>query len=118
MKYKDIKTKKISLKNQIKKLKQTENKLEGSHKKLQNEINVKNKEIKQKNNLLDRIFSNTHILIAYLDRNFNFVQVNKAYASFNNKTISYYIGKNYFELYNDDKYKKRIKQYKRCFVFN
>ncbi len=105
MKDKNIKTNKTSLQNQIKKLKQSENKLEGNHKKLQNEINIKNKEIKQKNNLLDRIFSNTHILIAYLDRNFNFIQVNNAYASFNNKTINYYIGKNYFELYKDDKYK-------------
>lgn len=110
MKDKDNKTKKISLQNQIKKLKQTENKLEDSHKKLQNEINGKNKEIKQKDNLLDRIFSNTHILIAYLDRNFNFIHVNKAYASFNNKTINYYNGKKYFELYKEDKYKKIFNQ--------
>lgn len=106
MKDKGIKTNKTSLKNQIKELKQTENKLEDNHKKLQNEINGKNKEIHQKDILLDRIFSNTHILIAYLDCNFNFVQVNKTFASFNDKIINYYIGKNYFEIYKDDKHKK------------
>ena len=86
MEQKKNKSKKISLQNQIKKLKKTENKLEINHKKMQKEINGKNKEIKQKNNLLDRIFSNTHILIAYLDKNFNFIQVNNTYANYNKKT--------------------------------
>ena len=49
------------------KLKEPENELEANHIKMQQEINRKNKEIKQKTNLLERIFSNTHILIAYLD---------------------------------------------------
>ena len=105
MEQKKNKSKKISLQNQIKKLKKTENKLEINHKKMQKEINGKNKEIKQKNNLLDRIFSNTHILIAYLDKNFNFIQVNNTYANYNKKTINYYIGKNYFKLYPYEKNK-------------
>lgn len=102
--------KKESIQKQIKKFKETGNKLEANHKKLQNEINGKNKEIKQKNNLLERIFSNTHILIAYLDNNFNFIQANNTYAKFNKKTNNYYIGKNYFELYPDEKYEKIFKQ--------
>ena len=105
MKNSDKKSKKTSLQNQIKKLKKTEDKYIVNHKKLQNEINGKNKEIKQKDNLLERIFSNTHILIAYLDKNFNFIQVNNTYAHYHKKTLNYYIGKNYFKLYPYEKYK-------------
>jgi PAS domain S-box-containing protein len=103
MKHGEKKLKKESYQKQINKLKETENKLETDHKKLQ-------KEIKQKNNLLKRIFSNTHILIAYLDKNFNFIQVNNTYANYNKKIIDYYIGKNYFKLFPDNKYEKIFKQ--------
>jgi len=101
---------KESFQKQIIKLKKTGNKLKANHKKLQQEINGKDKEIKQKTILLERIFSNTHILIAYLDKNFNFVQVNNTYADFNNKTINYYIGKNYFKLFPDEKYANIFRQ--------
>jgi len=110
MKHKKMKFKEMSLENQIKELKKSGNKLEVNHKKLQNEINGKNKEIKQKDNLLNRIFSNTHILIAYLDKNFNFIQVNEAYAYYNKKTINYFIGKNYFELYPYEEHKNIFKE--------
>ncbi|MBN1798874.1 MAG: PAS domain-containing protein [Spirochaetales bacterium] len=110
MKHNEKKLKKESYQKQINKLKKTGNKLEANHKMLQNEINGKNKEIKQKNNLLERIFSNTHILIAYLDTNFNFIQVNNTYANYNKKAIDYYIGKNYFELFPDKEYEKIFKQ--------
>ncbi|MBN1409351.1 MAG: PAS domain-containing protein [Spirochaetales bacterium] len=99
MKHGEKDFKKKSYQKQIEKLKETGIKLEVNHKRLQNEI-------KQKNNLLERIFSNTHILIAYLDENFNFIQVNNTYANYNKKSINYYTGKNYFALYPDKEYKK------------
>ncbi len=110
MKQSEKKLKNESYQKQINKLKETENKLEANHKKLRNQINGKNKEIKQKNNLLKRIFSNTHILIAYLDKYFNFIQVNKTYANYNKEIIDYYVGKNYFKLFPDKEYEKIFKQ--------
>lgn len=98
--------KRLFFQNLIKKYKKKENKFIINHKKLQHEINGKNKEIARKDNLLERIFSNTHILIAYLDKDFNFIQVNNTYANYNKKTIHYYKGKNYFELYPYEKYEQ------------
>jgi signal transduction histidine kinase len=121
MENKSMNTENISLQNQIKKLKKIENKLEINHKKMQIDINGKKKEINQKNNLLERIFSNTHILIAYFDRNFNFIQVNASYAKYNKKTIRYFTGKNYFDLYpyekNSDIFEKVVETGKPYIVF-
>ncbi len=56
----------------------------------------------QKNNaLLERIFSSTEFLIAYLDADFNFIRVNRAYAEADNRTPEFFIGKNHFDLYPD-----------------
>jgi diguanylate cyclase (GGDEF)-like protein/PAS domain S-box-containing protein len=57
------------------------------------------KELREKNALLERIFNNSHILIAYLDPQFNFLQVNTAYAAAEGRTPDFFIGKNHFELY-------------------
>ncbi|MBI3779366.1 MAG: EAL domain-containing protein [Gammaproteobacteria bacterium] len=51
--------------------------------------------------LLEKIFSTTHILIAYLDAEFNFVQVNRAYAEADGRSPEFFIGKNHFALYPD-----------------
>ena len=54
----------------------------------------------QKNyELLDRIFATTHFCIVYLDRDFNFVRVNKAYADACGHPPEFFVGKNHFELY-------------------
>ena len=50
---------------------------------------------------LEQIFSKTHVMIAYMDIDFNFIRVNKAYADANGKESDYYSGKYYFELYPD-----------------
>jgi PAS domain S-box-containing protein len=49
--------------------------------------------------LLETIFEHTHTCIAYLDTQFNFVQVNRAYAEGDYKDPSYFPGKNHFDLY-------------------
>ncbi len=57
------------------------------------------KDLIQKNELLEKFFISTHILIAYLDRNFNFIRVNDTFARFADETTDYFAGKNHFELY-------------------
>jgi len=52
--------------------------------------------------LLEQIFSATHFLLAYLDSDFNFIRVNKAYAMAGNQPQDYYIGKNHFDLYHNE----------------
>ncbi|RPI22577.1 MAG: PAS domain S-box protein [Acidobacteria bacterium] len=55
--------------------------------------------IAERNKLLDRLFSITHLLLAYMDPQFNFIRVNSAYAEADGKTPDQLIGKNHFELF-------------------
>jgi PAS domain S-box-containing protein len=52
-----------------------------------------------KDEILEAIFANIHFLVAYLDRDFNFAKVNKAYADLYGQYPDSFVGKNYFELY-------------------
>ena len=63
------------------------------------------KKLYKTNELLERVFSNTHFLIAYMDTNFNFIRVNQTYAQADDHTPDFYIGKNYFDLYPNEEYK-------------
>ncbi|MFX0034140.1 MAG: PAS domain S-box protein [Candidatus Hermodarchaeota archaeon] len=49
--------------------------------------------------ILKAILDHTHMLVAYLDSQFNFVKVNRAYAKADDKDESYFPGKNHFDLY-------------------
>ncbi|MHA2039229.1 MAG: PAS domain S-box protein [Promethearchaeota archaeon] len=51
------------------------------------------------NRFLESILDNTHMLVAYLDREFNFIRVNKAYAEADEKEPSFFPGKNHFDLF-------------------
>ena len=54
----------------------------------------------QKNNeLLNKIFSTSYGLIAYMDRDFKFIRVNQAYAEADDRLPEFFIGKNHFDLY-------------------
>lgn len=59
-----------------------------------------------KNTLLDVLFESCHTPIAYMDLDFNFIRVNQAYASADEKEISFFPGKNHFELYPDQENQK------------
>ncbi len=59
--------------------------------------------VERSSELLEKIFSNTNFMIAYLDRDFNFIRVNNAYAAADNKTPEFFVGKNMFALYPNDK---------------
>ncbi len=66
---------------------------------LEDEIAIRTAELAQTVELLERIFNNSSLLIAYMDRGFNFIRVNKAYADADNKTPEYFVGRNHFDLY-------------------
>lgn len=51
------------------------------------------------NELLNRIFDTTHMQIAYLDTDFNFVRVNRAYADACRRDPDFFPGRNHFDLY-------------------
>ena len=53
----------------------------------------------QTNELLERFFSSIDTLIAYMDREFNFIRVNDTYAKSGGYPPEYFIGKNHFDLY-------------------
>lgn len=56
-------------------------------------------EAQRAQSVLQRIFDNTQFLLAYMDADFNFIQVNERYAQADNSTPDDFVGKNHFELY-------------------
>jgi PAS domain S-box-containing protein len=51
------------------------------------------------NELMERFFLSIHTLIAYMDRDFNFIRVNDTYARYGGHHPEYYPGRNHFQLY-------------------
>jgi diguanylate cyclase (GGDEF)-like protein/PAS domain S-box-containing protein len=51
------------------------------------------------NEILERIFDSTNFSVVYLDRDFNFIRVNRAYAKACGYPPEYFPGKNHFQLY-------------------
>lgn len=73
--------------------------LEGIMVDITDRIQMEDKLLKT-NVLLERIFATTESLIAYLDTDFNFIRVNRAYAnSSEGLDPDYFDGKNHFALY-------------------
>lgn len=56
-------------------------------------------ELRQSHSFLERIFDSTEVCIAYLDRDFNFLRVNRAYAAAGQHPPEFFVGKNHFALY-------------------
>jgi len=63
------------------------------------ELHDAQESLTETNALLERIFDNTHLSIAYLDRDFNFIRVNRAYADVCQREPDFFPGKNHFALY-------------------
>jgi PAS domain S-box-containing protein len=55
--------------------------------------------LRDTNELLEKVFSTTHLLIAYMDTDFNFIRVNPAYAEADGREPESFAGKNHFGLY-------------------
>ncbi|MDH5359613.1 MAG: diguanylate cyclase, partial [Gammaproteobacteria bacterium] len=60
--------------------------------------------------LLEKMFESTDVLVAYMDKDFNFLRVNKSYADSEDKTPEYFVGRNYFSEYPDDENGRRFSQ--------
>ncbi|MCC6346051.1 MAG: PAS domain-containing protein, partial [Nitrospirales bacterium] len=54
------------------------------------------------NELLEKVFSNIHVMVAYMDTRFNFIRVNRAYAEADEHAPDFFIGRNHFDLYPDE----------------
>lgn len=61
--------------------------------------------LNKSNELLERVFSSTHFLVAYLDKNLDFIRVNQAYAKADGHTPDFYAGRHYFELFPNEENK-------------
>ena len=55
--------------------------------------------LQQEQEIRGRFFDSIDTLIAYMDRDFNFIQVNEAYARADGRPAGFFTGKNHFELY-------------------
>ncbi|MEJ2627738.1 MAG: PAS domain S-box protein [bacterium] len=62
-------------------------------------IKIWEEKIEKERDLLKNIMENTHSMMAYLDRDFNFIHVNTAYAKGSGHTINDLLGKNHFTLF-------------------
>lgn len=61
-------------------------------------------------NLFESFFISTLTPLVLLDKNFNFIKVNEAYAKICNLNISEFSGHNYFELHPDDEIRSAFKR--------
>jgi len=46
--------------------------------------------------LLNSVFDTTHMMVAYMDCDFNFIQVNRAYAQANGRAVQYFFWEELF----------------------
>ncbi len=49
--------------------------------------------------LLETMFSSIDLMVAYMDKEFNFIRVNRAYAAADEREPEFYVGKNHFGLF-------------------
>jgi len=76
--------------------------LEKLNRQLMNEIARHNETarlLKEKSDVLESLFANANFLVAYMDADFNYIRVNRAYAEAAGQDPGFFIGKNHFELY-------------------
>ena len=75
----------------------------------------------EKNELLESMFSSIHLLLAYMDTDFNFIRVNREYAEADGHTPEFFIGKKHFQLYpnaeNEAIFRNVVETGKPYFVF-
>jgi len=73
---------------------------------VEEEIRANYETLRRNSQLLEQVFSNVHLCIAYLDHEFNFIRVNEAYAMVNGEKPLFFVGKNHFDLFPDEENKR------------
>ncbi|MCP4163569.1 MAG: response regulator [Deltaproteobacteria bacterium] len=68
------------------------------------------KKLAVSNKLLSIILEHTPVLTAFMDNEFNFIKVNRAYAEADLHDVAFFSGKNHFELYPDEENKAIFKR--------
>ena len=68
------------------------------------DLEESNRALRDANTQIEKLLSSTHMHIVYLDRDFNFIRVNRRYAEGNDKPEEYFIGKNHFEMFPNPEY--------------
>lgn len=68
-------------------------------KKVEKSLQEAKEKLYETNQLLEQILDTTDILIAYMDSQFNFIKVNRAYALADEREPEFFVGRNHFDLY-------------------
>lgn len=84
-------------------------------------LNRKGEALHRANELLEKTFAATQTLTAYLDRDFNFLRVNRAYAVADGRSPEDFVGKNHFVLYpnaeNEALFREVVQTGEHCTVY-
>jgi PAS domain S-box-containing protein len=78
---------------------QMEEELRRSRDESEIKVQERTSELAKANELLERMFSSIDVSIAYMDKEFNFIRVNRAYAESDGREAEFYAGKNHFALF-------------------
>jgi PAS domain S-box-containing protein len=63
------------------------------------ELSEANQDLQKTAELLEKLFANINIMIAYTDKDFNFVRVNRTLAEDDGRDPEFFVGKNLFDLF-------------------
>lgn len=63
------------------------------------EYKEKENALRESYEVLETLFSSAHFLIAYMDKDSNFIRVNRAFAEADGRSPDFFTGKNFFDLY-------------------
>ena len=66
---------------------------------IERELRENEKRLSESNQLMASILEHTHVMAVFLDQQFNFIWVNRAYADSTRHKPSFFPGKNHFDLY-------------------
>jgi PAS domain S-box-containing protein len=74
-------------------------KLEENLRESEEQFRLIEEQLRKSSGILEKMFSTTEVLLAYMDAQFNFIRVNRAYAEADGRPADFFTGKNHFVLY-------------------